>query len=102
MPLALGMVIIVQQLVFIIVQRQTMGSIILRNCGAFSIFVFPCKYPGKQGISNHKLTMKAIFLLGNTLSIFGVETSIRSLQKHRLQPRGKWNTPLCLISLAVL
>ena len=47
-------------------------------------------------------TATAIFLLGNAVLVFGAESSIRSLKRHRFQPRAKWSTPLCLFLLAIL
>ncbi len=34
--------------------------------------------------------------------VFGLETTFRSVQRARFQPRGKWNTPLCLAAVPFL
>jgi hypothetical protein len=48
------------------------------------------------------LTSTAIFIMGYTTLVFGVETAFRAFQSQRFEPRGKWNTPLCIGIIAFM
>jgi hypothetical protein len=49
-----------------------------------------------------ELTFTAIFIMGYTTLVFGVETAFRAFQSQRFEPRGKWNTPLCVGVIAFM
>ncbi|KAF2840280.1 hypothetical protein M501DRAFT_931612 [Patellaria atrata CBS 101060] len=83
-PLIFSGSILVQVIVFIAVQSNALNSILVRGCDRTAQIIFP-----------------ALYLPAFTLLIFGVETVVRSFKRERFGPRGKWNTKICLLLIAL-
>ncbi|KAF2462373.1 hypothetical protein BDY21DRAFT_277458 [Lineolata rhizophorae] len=84
-PLVLAVSVVIQQLILVPIQASSLDSIIVDGC-----------------TETVQIVMPAIFLVGYTVLVFGVETAVRSFGKVKFAPRGKWNTPVCIIVLAIL
>lgn len=44
----------------------------------------------------------AVWIVGFVLLVFGSEAVYRGLKKDRFAPRGRWNTPICWIVVAIM
>ncbi|KAI9709088.1 MAG: hypothetical protein M1820_003534 [Bogoriella megaspora] len=79
LPLVLSVVIIIQQIVFLVVQASGMNTILVGGCKKTSQVLWP-----------------AMFIAPYIVLAFGLETAIRSLMRTKFAPRGKWNLYLIL------
>ncbi|KAF2710688.1 hypothetical protein K504DRAFT_376599 [Pleomassaria siparia CBS 279.74] len=84
-PLVLACGAVIQQIIFIAVQSTSLNSVLANNCRSMAMIAYP-----------------AIFLLGYVTLVFGIETAWRGLKRERFAPRGKWNSPACLVSILAL
>ncbi|KAF2755501.1 hypothetical protein EJ05DRAFT_502958 [Pseudovirgaria hyperparasitica] len=84
-PLTLVFTALIQQAVFVGVQSSALHSVVVTGCSKVAQVVFP-----------------AIFLLGYTTFVYGVEITRRSLGSKPFRPKGKWTGSICTASVALL
>ncbi|KAF1926782.1 uncharacterized protein M421DRAFT_66643 [Didymella exigua CBS 183.55] len=82
-PLALACGVVLSQIIFVAVQGTTLSSVLSSSCRMLAMFTYP-----------------AIFATGYVTLVFGIETALRSFKDDRFAPRGKWNTILCIATVA--
>ncbi|UPX18357.1 uncharacterized protein EKO05_0008659 [Ascochyta rabiei] len=81
--LALASGVALSQIIFVSVQGTTLHSVLSNSCRMLAMITYP-----------------AIFATGYITLVFGIETALRSFKQERFAPRGKWNTILCIFTVA--
>ena len=59
-------------------------------------------YLSEECFSDCKVNSLAMWLVPFTMLVFGIETTLRSLQRIRFRPRGKWDAPICVLVILIL
>ncbi|MCJ1472939.1 hypothetical protein MMC13_001588 [Lambiella insularis] len=84
-PFVVSVVTLFQGGVFVGVQSSALQSYIETQCRMTAEVLWP-----------------TIWLFPLTVSVFGLETSFRSLGKDRFRARGRWSTLICVGAIAIL
>ncbi|OTB07840.1 hypothetical protein M426DRAFT_230004 [Hypoxylon sp. CI-4A] len=84
-PFILALGIMVQGIIFAIVQSFGLDGFFLAGCSLVSQFTWP-----------------AIFIVPYIQLVFGLEVTLRALKSRPFPPRSKWNVAICLAIVKVL
>ena len=99
LPLVISVAIVVQGLVFIVIQSRA-KNVITHNCQAIAQVI----WPGTNRIPDlrQELTFSVLWLVPYTMLVFGLETTFRSLHGKRFQGQKWWHLTTALTAIFVI